>query len=223
LFGFIEELGFTNLSGFVDYDFMQLLDEQLVENRSIALTSILEGLILAEGRWKTAERVFEGLSPEGTIHLRDFFFDRSIQLVNEILFSPEDVTAEAVISNLKGKILLGNTYTDQLNSVQQRFMNLTLPNLLRRKEREENENGTTTHRFAMRFLKYVTGLGFINRNKLGITICFLNINESSRPQAHTCEQELDIPLQAYNCNEDVLEKYLEEAFLYSMHQAITAA
>jgi hypothetical protein len=202
---------------------MQLLDEQLVENRSISLTSILDGLILAPGRWETSERIFEGLAPEGAINLRDFFFNRTIQVVNEILFSPDNVTAEAVISNLKGKILLGNSYSDQLNSIQQRFMNATLPNLLRRKEKEENDTGTTTSRFAMRFLKYVTGLSFINRNKLGITICFLNINESSWPQAHTCEQELDIPLQAYNCNEDILEKYLEEAFMYSMHQAITTA
>ncbi len=235
LFSHIHQLGFEILEVFkynVDgemneadpNEFLCNMDNHLLEGRSIALSSIFDGLVLATGPVKTADQRIGEESPlQAAIELRTFFFDRSIQAVNEILFASDEVSADVVIKNLKGKQYDNFVFFPTLNDHQMRFMKETLPNLLRRKEKEERAAGETKSRYARRFLRHVTGLGFINRNSPNVSIVFSKgIDENSRPHAHTCERELDIPFGAYDCDETILENYLEEAFLQSGVQEITA-
>ncbi|KAI2495372.1 hypothetical protein MHU86_19174 [Fragilaria crotonensis] len=227
LFHHIQQLGFANFDVFKYNEDGEINEvDQMIscstwitcwEGRSIAISSILDGLVLATGPVKTEDQRIGEESPlEAAIDLRNFFLDRSIQAVNEILFAPDDVSGDVIIKNLKGKQMENYTFSFVLNDDQTRFMTETLPNLLRRKEKEEQAAGETNSLYTRRFLKYVTGLGFINRNMPDISIVFAkDIDQNSRPHAYTCEQALDIPFGAYGCDETVLETYLEEAFLQS--------
>ncbi len=236
LFSHIQQLGFANFDVFKynedgemneadPNDFLCNMDNHLLEGRSIAFSSLFDGLVLATGPVKTADQRIGEESPlESAIDLRNFFFDRSIQAVNEILFAPDKLSADDVIKNLKGTKLEKGVFFPLLNDNQTRFMKETLPNLLRRKEKEEKAAGEAKSLYAKRFLKHVTGLGFINRNMPDVAIVFCQgIDEASRPHAHTCEQALDIPFGAYACDETILDTYLEEAFIQSAVQEITAA
>ena len=130
----------------------------------------------------------------------------------------------SVIKNLQGRIIANGEYFSTLNDAQRRFVEATLPNLLRRKEAEEKPDGETKALYTRRFLQHVTGLGLINRNKPSITIVFnADMGDKHRQVAHTCEQDLDIPCGAYDCDEKILEDVLEEAFLQSTIQGITTS
>lgn len=236
LFSHIQQLGFANFDVFrynqdgemneVDpNNFLCNMDDHLLVGRSIAFSSLFDGLVLATGPVKTAEQRIGDQSPlEAAIDLRIFFIDRSIQAVNEILFAPDKLNADDIIKKLKGKTIEKNIFSHVLNAEQARFMKETLPNLLRRKEKEEQATGEDKALYSRRFLKHVTGLGFINRNMPDISIVFAKgIDQNSRPHAHTCEQALDIPFEAYACDETILETYLAEAFLQSGVQEITSA
>ena len=235
LFSHIQQLGFANFDAFkyneegeCDPDnFLRKMDKQLLEDRSIALSSIFDGLVLATGRAMTAaERVDEESPVEAAINLSLFFFDRNVQAVNEILFAADGLSADLIIKNLVGKALPKDTifFHPVLNNIQERFMKETLPNLLRRKEKEEQDTGETKSLYARRFLKHITGLGFFNRNMPDISIVFVvSMQENSRPHAHTCERSLDIPFGAYENNEDTLDKYLNDAYLQSAEQGVTSS
>lgn len=248
LYGHIQQMGFSKNSFEFDEEgeqvddpkwFLQNIDKHFVGQRSIALSSIYSGLVLADGEMTPTRpddteadgAALPTLTDENRrIDLRTFFFRRSIQIVNDILFASPEISADLVIKNLKAKTLINNESCDLvLNDspdmeLPKRFMEETLPNLLRRKEREEQDAGERKSLYARRFLKFVTGLAFINRRSPYVYVCFRReMDQCARPEAHTCENALDIPMSAYDCFEETLDEYLDEAFQQTDKQEITTS
>ena len=157
---------------------------------------------LIDGRSRALNSIHEGLTLDDEVELRHVFAAGDLQLIDKILFSSPQVTADMIIQNLgSNKIVDGN---------QQKFMDETLPDLLRKKERESGSE------YLRAFLKHVTGLSYINRGNPKIVICFESLAkgpaaEMALPEAHTCEQELSFPLGAYDANVESLEYYLDRA------------
>ena len=86
-----------------------------------------------------------------------------------------------------------------------------MPALFRKKEASEDGKA-----FLRAFLKYVTGLSYINKGNPCISIVFEDLedeegDESEVPESRICEQELAIPLNAYGASLELLEDILDEA------------
>jgi hypothetical protein len=163
-------------------------DTHLIESRSRALHSILEGLTL-----------------DSTVDFQLFFGGKEAQLLEEIVFAPSTVTAEMIIDELDFCIISEFGRSKDLNHAQLAFVNETMPGLLHKKEAERPD-------FLKEFLRHTTGLSYINRRTPKITICFENLQlDTALPVAHTCEQELCFPLAAYGAEMDSLENYLDIA------------
>jgi hypothetical protein len=165
---------------------------------------------LIDGRSRALNSIHEGLTLDDEVELRHVFAAGDLQLIDKILFSSPQVTAELIIQNLGSNKIVDGEKADRLDGNQQKFMDETLPDLLRKKEQESGSE------YLRAFLKHVTGLSYINRGNPKIVICFESLAkgpaaEMALPEAHTCEQELSFPLGAYDANVESLEYYLDKA------------
>ena len=167
---------------------------------------------LIDGRSHALNSIHEGLTLDDEVELRHVFAAGDLQLIDKILSSSPQVTAELIIQNLgSNKIVDGN---------QQKIMDETLPDLLRKKEQKSGPE------YLRAFLKHVTGLSYMNRGNPKIVICFESLADGYKmalPEAHTCEQELVFSLGAYDANVESLEYYLDRAIQESAVEGLTEA
>lgn len=197
LYGQLKEMGF-NVKNLIEYtesvaDFLLTMDEQIIQSRIGALESILEGLTLG-----------------GRIDLRDFFFDRRLQIMQETVLASKLLSSEMVIAHLKGRVFANDTVnsSEALNPVQKQFVEQTLPLIIRKKEKQDE-------RYLKDFLKHVTGLPFINQERPDITVAFDKTHKLSWPRVWTCQQMISVPLHAYDNDEGKVKDLLDQAMAHS--------
>jgi hypothetical protein len=201
--------------------FLRAMVDQLLERRSIDLYIILAGLTFAaDVSSKDRRRFTIGIS-----HWLAWLFRWSSHPSSEWnslwarrsecrISDQESLGTE----NCEGRVLC------DLEWCSKALHRRDTAKSIEKKEAEEKASGETKSLLTRRFLKHVTGFGFINRNMPSITIVFsAHMGDKYRPVAHTCEQDLDIPCGAYDYDEKILEDYLEEAFLQSAVQGITTS
>lgn len=167
---------------------------------------------LIEGRSRALHSILEGLTLDSKVKFHLFFGGKEVQLLEKIIFAPPMVTAKMIIDELDYCILDTNgERSKDFSQVQETFANETMPGLLLKKEALPGGP-----EFLRNFLRHTTGLSYINRKKSKIIICFENLQmDTALPVAHVCEQELCFPLAAYGADMDSLENYLDIAMMNS--------
>uniref|UniRef100_A0A7S2EI47 HECT domain-containing protein n=1 Tax=Trieres chinensis TaxID=1514140 RepID=A0A7S2EI47_TRICV len=191
--------------------FKVVLPEILVNNRSIAIDAIKEGLTL-----------------DGHIQFPNIFRAMPLEALGKVVFSNPIITSEDVISLMEPEYCVELSYEpvdEQLIEGQRLFFKETLPKALRTKEENERANECEYKKkvanktdFLSKFVSFSTGYAYLphcdvgSEFKITIEFDFAESTEDSLPVAHTCENILKFPGWVYDNNVEKLLASLDKSF-----------
>jgi hypothetical protein len=150
-----------------------------------------------------------------------FFFGlMPLEAVNRFVFGNSKYSAEDVIARLEVKYC----GEEILRETQKMLIEEVLKPILRDWANEDCGNGNT---LLSRFVKFCTGKSYLphpSQTKTKIMVEFEGeelLSKDAFPKAHTCENMLGLPEQAYDANRETFESKLRESVkycdVYSMH------
>mmetsp|Transcript_34639 Transcript_34639/g.42356 ORF Transcript_34639/g.42356 Transcript_34639/m.42356 type:complete len:322 (-) Transcript_34639:75-1040(-) len=173
--------------------FTKVIPGYFVDSRRLAIDSIVEGLTL-----------------NGTVELQALFHSMPLHIVSELAFLKPNLEAEDVIKALEPKYFGGEV----LKEIQKDFFEGPFIEFMKEQENKDD--------FLSKFVHFCTGLYFLPDHRaqpsFKIVVEFNEDNDlgyGALPKAHTCENTLVLPRDAYDGSKETLEEKLGKAIAFT--------